>query len=287
MSIIRVVHNRENPYVQLNKEALWNENLSLKATGLWARCMSRPDNWRFVVSELVSKCKEGRRAIDSAIQELIQNRYAMKVEHWEKDEKGHFTKGGVEYIFFEFPATDEEIKHHQEEFKKSFRLCGFGNRRNGNLQNDELLKKESLNPIKSLEKEEEREYVAQSGKKAQTPSAPRHKSCDISFSHEKREFQNIAPQDWKDWKDLYNAVNLELQFKDMTQWILSNPSRVKGRTRWRKFINNWLRKQQDKVVNKMAYQQQRKADVLSRHTGLQQDHSPRDPRKVIDFSGEE
>lgn len=154
MSIVRVIHNRENPFVQLNKAALWSPNLSLKAVGLWARCMSRPDNWSFNVKELVSKSKEGRRAIDAAIQELIENNYAMRLEHYEKKEDGKFTGGGVEYIFFEFPATQEEKENHIQEFKKSFRHCGFGDCRNGDCRNDELLINNPKQTKASKEKEE-------------------------------------------------------------------------------------------------------------------------------------
>ena len=143
MSIIRTVHNKENPYVQLNKKALWDDRLSLKAVGLWARCMSRPDDWRFNISELAKRLKEGRRAIDSAIKELINNNYAIRLEHWEKDLDGKFVGGGVEYVFFEFEATESEKANVLNEFKKSFQHCGFGNSRNGNSRNDELLKKES------------------------------------------------------------------------------------------------------------------------------------------------
>lgn len=127
MSIIRIKHNRENPFVQLNKEALWNEKISLKAIGLWARCISRPNDWRFHINELVSKCKEGRKAIDSAIHELIENNYAVRIDHWDKDERGRFINRQSEYVFFEFCATDQEKQEVLEELKKSFRYCCFGN----------------------------------------------------------------------------------------------------------------------------------------------------------------
>lgn len=138
-TIVRVVHNRENPFVQLNKQALWDSNLSLKATGLWARCMSRPNDWRFSITELAGKCKEGRRAIDGAMQELIEHRYACRLEYSERADDGKFKTGGVEYVFFEFPASDEEIAEQLDLFKKSFRHCGFGDCRNGNCRNSKLL----------------------------------------------------------------------------------------------------------------------------------------------------
>lgn len=170
MSVIRTVHNRENPFVQLNKEALWNEKLSLKAIGLWARCMSRPTDWRFNVKELVSKSKEGRRAIDSAINELIANDYAVRLEHWEKDQEGKFTTGGVEYVFFEFPATKEDKEKVLEEFKKCFRHCGFGDCRNGDCRNAHLL----------IEKETEKE-------KEEELSCPRSETDAVTTQPKKAE----------------------------------------------------------------------------------------------------
>jgi hypothetical protein len=144
MSIVRVKHNRENPYVQINKEALWNQNLSLKAIGLWAKCLSRPDNWTFRVAELAKRGVEGRRAIYSAIDELEKERYVLKLKHYEKKDTGAFDGGGVEYIFFEFPYTDQERDDCIEEFKKCFRQCGFGDVRGGDLQKSTLLNKDSL-----------------------------------------------------------------------------------------------------------------------------------------------
>lgn len=126
-TLIRVVHNRENPFVQLNKKPLWDENLSLKAIGLWARCMSRPDNWTFNIKELSSKCKEGRDSIESAMKELIKYGYAYRFYWYSKNEQGQFKKGssGTQYIFFEFSATPEEIEEQREVFKKSLRRLGF------------------------------------------------------------------------------------------------------------------------------------------------------------------
>lgn len=158
MTVMRTKHNRENPYVQINKCALWHPTLSLKAIGLWAKCLSRPDNWTFNVEELSKKIKEGRRAIYSAIEELEKERYVLKLKHFEKKDDGKFDKGGIEYIFFEFPYSDEERDDCIEEFKKSFRQCGFGNRRDGDLRNSTLLKTDSSSEegLKKKEKKKEK-----------------------------------------------------------------------------------------------------------------------------------
>jgi hypothetical protein len=138
-TIIRVVHNRENPFVQLNKQNLWDENLSLKATGLWARCMARPNDWSFSIDELAKHCKEGRKAIDSAMHELIEANYVLRIDYSERGSDGKYIKSGVEYVFFEYPATDEEKDYHRAVFKKSFQHSHFGDFRRGDFRNGKLL----------------------------------------------------------------------------------------------------------------------------------------------------
>jgi hypothetical protein len=100
-------HNRENPYVMLNKRALWDPNLSLKAVGMWARCLSLPDNWQFSLSEFGQKCHEGKDAIRSVMRELVEFGYVMRVEHREVVD-GKYAGGFLEYIFFESRATPEQ-----------------------------------------------------------------------------------------------------------------------------------------------------------------------------------
>ena len=137
-SVIRVVHNRENPFVQLNKQALWDQNLSLKAVGLWARCMSRPDNWEFNMTELIDKCKEGKDAIFKAMKEIIDAGYGMRIQY-RLLENRKFLDGGIHYVFFEFPATEEEKLQQLEIFKKSFLHPDFQNAGNHDRGNPQLL----------------------------------------------------------------------------------------------------------------------------------------------------
>lgn len=100
MAILRTRHNRENPFVQIDKTGLEDPNLSWAAKGLWTYLMSRPDNWNVSVSHL-SKIYEGKgggeRAIYSLLNELIDEGYCER--HRIKDEKGQFAK--TEYIILE------------------------------------------------------------------------------------------------------------------------------------------------------------------------------------------
>src|SRR5690606_39181157 len=69
--------------------------------------------------------------------------YAYRLEYTERGEDGKYKDSGVEYVFFEFPATQEEKDEQQEIFKKSFQNCRFGNSRYGNFRKEHLLIKSS------------------------------------------------------------------------------------------------------------------------------------------------
>lgn len=106
MSIVRALHNKINPYVQINREALWDRSLSLKAIGLWARLLSRPDDWRVSVTELAKSCKCSKDSIYKLLNELIKQGYAYRRQP--KNAKGKY--GQWETIVFEFKVTKDEIK---------------------------------------------------------------------------------------------------------------------------------------------------------------------------------
>lgn len=120
--IIRTVHNRENPYVMVNKAIVNDPRLSLKALGLWIKCMSKPDNWKFHVSALVKELKEGKTAIYSALDELIEAGYCIRGQR-RATEDGRFES--VEYVMYEFPATEEDKQILEEYFKNSLPRSGF------------------------------------------------------------------------------------------------------------------------------------------------------------------
>ncbi len=151
MTIIRVIHNRENPYVQLNKHGLWDERLSLKAIGLWARCMSKPDNWEFHISEICKHTKEGKTSVYNAINELIETGYCIR--HQLREGPNQSRWGGVQYIFLEFPLKDEEL----ESFKKSLPYSCFQHPEISDPEKQPLLNIECIPntnlPKKELKKE--------------------------------------------------------------------------------------------------------------------------------------
>lgn len=107
MTVIRVKH--ENNYVVLHKEILNNSEISLKAKGFWAFCMSKPDNWEFHVNQLEKTLKEGKEAIYSTIKELIKFGYITR--HAIKDKNGRFV--AVTYEIYETSQLKKILPHRE------------------------------------------------------------------------------------------------------------------------------------------------------------------------------
>ena len=55
----------------------------------------------------------------------------------------------------------------------------------------------------------------------------------------------IFDDDLGKWRDLYPAVNVEQELRNMVGWIDGNPTRRKTKSGIKKFINSWLSKEQD------------------------------------------
>ncbi len=64
----------ENPYAMVSKSMLRDQNISLKALGLWVRC-SAQKNYIMSMQEIFSLCKEGKDAVRSLVKELIEAEY--------------------------------------------------------------------------------------------------------------------------------------------------------------------------------------------------------------------
>ncbi len=74
-SIIRVIKDKENPYVQINRTCLNDNQLSWKAKGLLCYMLSMPDDWVFHREELAKHSSDGIAALKSALKELKEGGY--------------------------------------------------------------------------------------------------------------------------------------------------------------------------------------------------------------------
>lgn len=106
MAIVRVIKDKSNPYVMLNKTCLRDDKLSWKAKGLHSYLLSLPDDWNIYIEDLKNRSKDGRDSTTSAVNELIKMGYIKRAPA--KDEKTGKFKGGYDYEVYEMPIEIDE-----------------------------------------------------------------------------------------------------------------------------------------------------------------------------------
>ena len=72
----------------------------------------------------------------------------------------------------------------------------------------------------------------------------KNKFSKINFNFKTRDWENITGEDKKVWEEAYPACDIDIEFLKMKAWLLANPD--KRKYNYKRFINNWLSKQQDK-----------------------------------------
>lgn len=98
-TVFRVEKNRE--FVVMSNRFLRNKEMSLKAKGLLALCLSLPETWDYSMNGLVAICKENITAVRSALKELEEHGH-LKINKV-KNKKGQFE---YEYVIFEQPHIE-------------------------------------------------------------------------------------------------------------------------------------------------------------------------------------
>lgn len=90
--VIRV-RKRPDNFVMIDKTFLEDERLSFKAKGILAYLLSKPDNWKVIVGNLVKFSKDGKSAVYAGLKELkecgyyvktpIRNEDGTRISRWE------------------------------------------------------------------------------------------------------------------------------------------------------------------------------------------------------------
>lgn len=141
-TIFRVEKNRE--YVVMNHKFLREKEMSLKAKGLLALCLSLPDDWEYSLNGLVAICKESQTSIRSALKELETFKHLKR--NRKKDDKGQFI---YEYILYELPydgfvhTDDQHAQNAQTEKQHTENVRQQStNKQSTNKQSINILNKE-------------------------------------------------------------------------------------------------------------------------------------------------
>lgn len=106
MTLIKVQHDKNNPYITVNKSIANDNRISYKAMGIWLYAFSRKEDWEFYQGDLVNRHTDGLDSVKSGLKELEEAGYLYRYQ--KQNEKGQFK--GWDWIFFETSKTDDEIK---------------------------------------------------------------------------------------------------------------------------------------------------------------------------------
>lgn len=103
MSTFRI-HKRKS-YLICDKGFLDRKDLSMRSKGILAYLLSKPDDWVVYMNNIISCCTEGREAIRTSIQELIDFGYLVRNEF-----RDQFGRINYEYSVYEFPVNESRIQ---------------------------------------------------------------------------------------------------------------------------------------------------------------------------------
>ena len=78
-SVQRCPHDRENPYVQINRDLLRNSHLSFAARGLLAYLLSFDGKWSFTKSHICKTQNIGKDALSTLFKELEKEGHILIV----------------------------------------------------------------------------------------------------------------------------------------------------------------------------------------------------------------
>lgn len=98
-TVLRVEKNKDNPFVMIDNRVFLDENLSWKAKGILGYLLSRPDDWKIIVGDLIKHSTDGKTSVYSGLDELLKHGYIERRERRSKE--GQFMP--TEYVIHEKP----------------------------------------------------------------------------------------------------------------------------------------------------------------------------------------
>lgn len=105
------IERREKGFVQIDRIILENDQLSWKAKGLLCYLLSRPDEWKVQMGDLINRSTDGTEATRTALAELARNGHA-RLEQMRND---NGTLTGTRWVIMESPGTKPPKANREEQ----------------------------------------------------------------------------------------------------------------------------------------------------------------------------
>jgi len=207
--MIRRAPNRDR-WVTVDNRAVEDPRLSLKAKGLLAYLLSRPDNWRASPEHLATTTSSGEYAIRNALNELRDCGYAKLTRP--RGDKGLIS--GTEWVISELPTEIAVSPMSGKTESRETRVTDFPHA-NNDLKKTKTEKKQSLVATTQL-----RWSVADG-------------------------WQGLSDERRKRLIKAYPACSIDRQFAAMDLWLRANPQKA-NKKQWLRFATGWLERNQER-----------------------------------------
>jgi len=109
MSFVRTV-KKENPFVQIDKYFLNDENLTWSAKGILAYILSKPNDWVIRKEDLIRRSGDGKAKVEAALLNLLANGYI----NWFQEKEDDGTFGEWVYDVYERPEFNPNLESCKE-----------------------------------------------------------------------------------------------------------------------------------------------------------------------------
>lgn len=202
MTICRVKHNKNNPYLIINTTIAEDARISWKAKGLWFYAFSRRDDWTFYLSDLIKRSTDGEKSIYAGLKELEKSGYLVRNQKRKPDGK----MGPLEWTFHE---TFQIILPHPQK----------GDAVKGDAENLPLTNKNSNPNNKKNNKDSVCDFALPKKNEKHEEPPPKYKNNDPD------RFIKALNEDQKELHDYLVSFNPrcgeKLKSEDVCAWFLS------------------------------------------------------------------
>lgn len=235
MAVIRTIKN--DNYTTMSNYHLKDKELSLKAKGLLSMMLSLPDEWHYSVKGLKGICKESVNTINGILNELEENNYLVR--------RRKYLNGKIsewEYVIFETNENhDTELLHLKNEDIENEDIENV-DIENLDIENKDVYKYTNRLNTKGLNTNR----LNTKGYIAQNDLENRIEPSIIQLTLNDKTLYDVTQSDFNEYEELYPNVDIMQELRKMKGWLNANPTKRKTKRGIKRFINNWLSREQDK-----------------------------------------